>query len=793
MQFVKYVVILFIGVIHFLQINANPLNDLKGTFRGSVTNAHTAQPIIKANIFIHELKLWTSTNENGFFLFTSLPTGNFTVEVSHIGYKTVIKSIRIVGNTTVNFKLFETVVEGDNVTVTGVSSATELKTVPASISVVTKKDLARSMGVTVLDAVTKQPGVSIVSTGPAIAKPFVRGLGYNRAVVINDGVRQEGQQWGDEHGLEVDEYSAQKIEVLRGAASLMYGSDAIGGVINILSNMPPPNNVIRANISTSTNANNGMWGQHASVAGNINGFNWNAYASFKNAGDYKNELDGLVLNSRFNEKNFGGYLGVNKNWGYSHLIVSRFNQHLGMVEGTRDADGHFIQEGYTIGDELGKSKKPLVPNQQVRHTKFALDNLFTLHNGGRLTALAAFQMNKRGEYAEVEHPNDAEVFFDLRSLNYNVAYHSRIAENWKMSVGINGMNQTNTNDGKEAIIPDYSLFDVGAYAYSSVTFNKTTLSGGMRFDHRKMSLREMVDGSDIKFSALNKNFSNVSASLGLVNQLSEKVLVKGNLSRGFRGPNASELNANGEHEGTGRYELGNLNLKNETSLSIDGGFQLMTDHVDLNLSLFHNHINNYIYQQKLLSSFGGDSLTAGVQTFKFAQQNAKLAGVEVVLDIHPHPFDWLHFENTFSFVRGKFLEPVDGSYNLPLQMPARLLTEIRAEFPAQLKTFKNFYIKMEADNVAAQNKYFAGYGTETATEAYTLLNAGIGTDIEVNGKRLATLMLALNNLTDKSYQSHLSRLKYLDENPVNGRVGVFNMGRNFNVRIIIPLEWSVKQ
>ena len=787
LKYLFFILFLFIT----LNSKAATLIDYKGTFSGIVTDAATQQPLYNANIFIHELKLSARTDAKGNFVFRSLPNGNFTIEISHVGYKPFIGTINILENTTKNFELSETVVEGENVTVTGVSSATQLKNVPAHISIVTKKDIERSSGITILDAVAKQPGVSVVSTGPAIAKPFIRGLGYNRVVVINDGVRQEGQQWGDEHGLEVDEYSAQKIEVLRGPASLMYGSDAIGGVINIVSNVPLPDNLIRANVSASMNANNNMWGQHANVAGNINGFNWNAYGSFKNAGDYRNKFDGRVLNSRFNEKNFGGYIGINKNWGYSHLIFSNFNQQLGMVEGERDDDGSFVLDGYTLTTGLRNSRKVLVPYQRVKHTKLAWDNTFSLNNGSRITALAAYQINKRGEYAEAEHPEDAEAFFDLRTVNYNLAYHLPAGEKWKMSIGTNGMSQQNTNKGEEAIIPDYNLFDWGMYMYGSGTFNKTTVSGGLRYDLRNFSGRQMIEDTDVKFNALKKTFSNLSASIGMVHHISESVLVKINASRGFRAPNASELTANGEHEGTGRYEIGNNDLKNETSLSFDAGVQVITDHIDLTIAPFYNAISNYVFYQKLPGFNGADSLIDGAQVFKFTQQNAKLAGIEASFDLHPHPLDWLHFENTFSWVRGKLNNAVDGSFNLPLIAPARLLTELRAELPKELKAFRNFYIKVEMDNVAAQNNFFAGYNTETATPRYTLFNAGIGSEVEIGGRRVATIMFALNNITDKAYQSHLSRLKYLDENPVIGRTGVFNIGRNFNARIIIPFEWRV--
>lgn len=765
---------------------------LAGSLSGKVMDNHTHKPLVNASLYIPDLKLWATSNTEGTYDFNNLSEGIFTIEVSFIGYKSFVGSVKIEGNTIKDFFLSSSVIEIENVTVTGVSSAMQIKRSPLQISVISKKDLERAGGANLLDALSKQPGFSIVTTGPDIVKPFIRGLGYNRVVSVNDGIRQEGQQWGDEHGLEVDEYSAQKIEILRGPASLMYGSDAIGGVINILTNVPVPDKIIRANISGSLNDNNRMAGVYSNIAGNINGFNWNIYGSKKQAGDYRNTYDGNVLNSRFNEMNYGGYVGINKGWGFSHLIFSDFNQNIGMIEGLRNEQGSFILDGYGITHELIKSKKPLVPNQNVGHFKMALDNSFSFTNGSRITALISYQRNDRQEFGDVKYPSKPETHLELSTFNYNAAFHIPVNKAWKTSIGINGMNQTNANKAEKALIPNYNIFDAGLYFYSSKSMDKTTVSGGIRYDFRNLDSKAMMENGNVKFEAFKKQFSNFSASIGIAHELNDVVSLKANISRGFRAPNAPELAANGKHEGTNRYELGDKNLKSETSLSIDGSVQLETEHVSFNIAPFFNKINNYIYNEKLLRSNGTDSVMDGASVFRFTQQNVNMYGIDINFDLHPHPFDWLHFENTLSLMRGKFLKPVDGSQNLPLIAPAKLLTELRVEFPNQMKAFKNIYIKLEMDNVAKQNKCFAGYNTETATPAYTLFNTGIGTDIEIHKRKIASIILALNNITDVAYQSHLSRLKYLDENLVTKRTGVFNMGRNFTARIIVPLEWKLK-
>ncbi|MCH5597174.1 TonB-dependent receptor domain-containing protein [Niabella ginsengisoli] len=293
----------------------------------------------------------------------------------------------------------------------------------------------------------------------------------------------------------------------------------------------------------------------------------------------------------------------------------------------------------------------------------------------------------------------------MKTINYNVAYHLAENKNWKTSFGVNGMKQWNENKAEEAIIPDYDLFDFGVYGVTAKTWNQTTLSGGLRYDIRSLDNKSLAGEGAERFMAFNKTFSNLSASLGATHAVSEHVSLKANVSRGFRAPNSSELSANGEHEGTNRYELGDRNLKSEVSTSIDAGIEITTNHVDISVSPYFNYISNYIFYNRLLGANGADSSINDAPAFQFSQQSARLMGVEASFDVHPHPLDWLHFENTISFVRGRFTDPVDGSSNLPLIAPASLLTELRGEFANATKVLSNFYAKVEMNAVATQNNF----------------------------------------------------------------------------------------
>ena len=774
---------------------------LKGSFSGKVTDAKTGKPVADATVYITDIKSGTASDANGNFTFKNIPEGNHLVEISHVGYTSIVENISIGSDTKKDFALAENIVENNAVVVTGVTGATQLKKVPFAVSVMRSKDLFQTTSTNIIEAITKNAGVATLASGPAISKPVIRGLGYNRVLTINDGVRQEGQQWGDEHGIEVDEASVNKIELLKGPASIIYGSDAMAGVVNIITNVPVPANTVKANISSNYQSNNRLRSLNANIGGNKNGFNWNLYSSNKAAADYKNKYDGFVYNSKFKENNLGGYAGYNGNWGFSHLLFSNFDLKAGLVEGERDSTGRFIKPVAGGGEAAAtdtdfKSTLPQIPQQRIRHFKIATDNSIKTGNG-RITFNIGFQHNQREEFGNIDAPEERELYFDLKTVTYTGQYHFAEKNGWKTSVGINGMQQSNTNKGEEQLIPDYSLFDLGTYIYSQKTMKKTTLSGGLRYDSRTVDANDLMEGNGVKSIGFKKSFSNISGSAGVAIQATEKLNLKLNVARGFRAPSIPELASNGAHEGTNRYEYGDNNLKSETSLQFDAGLDYSTEHISLGLSSYYNRFSNFIFYSKLEAAGGGDSLVDVngdlIPAFKFNQRKAALAGFEMNFDIHPHPLDWLHIENTFSYVNGTFAKAIEGSKNIPFIPAPKLVTEVRGNFNHLSKAVHDLYVKVELDNTFAQNNIFSAYSTETTTKGYSLLNVGAGADF-VNRKKQPVLNISFSviNLTDAAYQNHLSRLKYAAENLATGRNGVFNMGRNFSIKVNVPLSFALK-
>ena len=493
---------------------------IKVTLTGKIMDAKTGELLPGASVYFADDKIGTSADATGKYVITNIPPGHHVIEITHAGYATLVEHIELNSDMEKDFKLSSVVVENQGVIITGVSGATSIRKSPVPVTSIRKSALLQSSSTNIIDALSHVPGVSQLSTGPAISKPFIRGLGYNRVVIVNEGVRQEGQQWGDEHGVEIDELSVARVEVLKGPASLMYGSDALAGVINFITNTPVAEGTMKGNILSNYQSNNGLFAVNGNVAANKNGLNWNLYGTYKSAGDYKNKYDGKVLNSRFNEKNFGGYIGINKGWGYSHLIFSRFDQRLGLVEGDRDAaTGKFILFAGSPLERIATAsdldiRDLFVTQQRVQHNKLILDNNFAIKKS-RLKINLGYQNNLRQEFGNPEDPAEKELFFDLKTINYNLQWQLPEMKEWHTTIGVNGMKQNNENKGEEALIPAYGIFDIGSFVYFQRLFKKATLSGGLRFDNRSVDSKELKDGVDVKFPAFTRSFSNFSGSVGV--------------------------------------------------------------------------------------------------------------------------------------------------------------------------------------------------------------------------------------------------------------------------------------
>ena len=583
----------------------------------------------------------------------------------------------------------------DEITVTGLTGTSRLSQTPSAISVADAQTLKSKASTNIIDAIATIPGVSQVTTGSGISKPVIRGMGYNRVILLADGIRQEGQQWGDEHGIEVDAETVGSAEILKGPASLMYGSDALAGVIILNPNPFPEPGQIRGGISSEYQTNSGLAAYSIHQSGNRGGTVWDVRFTDKYAHAFRNSADGLVPGTQFRERAASGKVGLNRDWGFSRLTLGYYHLTPGMTEGYEDGELEG-PTGYAV--EL--------PFQQVHHYKAVLDNSFVM-GPGSMKLLIGLQQNRRQEFEE--EADEAELDFKLSTMNYDLRYTTdEFADGWRLAAGVGGMYQESDNLGEEVLIPAYRLFDAGLFVTTTKNWDRFTLAGGVRADMRHLSSLYLED----KFDAFERDFTGVTGSIGLVYSPARNLNLRANVARGFRAPNLSELASNGVHEGTVRYERGNNRLDPEFSLQGDLGADLQLQHVSLTAALFCNRIDNYIYALRT------GNVIESYDEYRYDATDALLYGAEFAADCHP--FHALHLGADFSYVRGRF-----QSSDMPLIPAPKVGAEVKWEITHSGRIMNNSYLSVRADHHFRQDHYLQG--TETATDAYLLVGASAHT------------------------------------------------------------------
>ncbi|WP_338407347.1 TonB-dependent receptor [uncultured Flavobacterium sp.] len=733
----KYIVALFIGF--------SAIINAQNTISGIITDAKK-QPLIGVSIYAPELNKGTSTDENGNYSLSNLPNGKLKLTFAFIGYATQNKTITLQQKEiTLTIILDETTFQMDEVIISTafnkIQSQNVMKVEHSSIKELQKKGTA-----TLIEGLATIPGVSQVSTGTSIGKPVIRGLSGNRVLVYSQGVRLENQQFGDEHGLGLNDAGIESVEVIKGPASLLYGSDALGGVLYFNPEKFADSGTFKTNFSQKLFSN--TLGSNSALGIKTSTDNWKflARGSYNTHSDYKIAKGDRVTNTRYNETDFKTGIGY-MNTKFSSIFRYNLNKlYLGIAE-----------NGVA---EQTRTKKTDYPSQAIDNNLLSLNNVFFFKNS-KLDVDLGYVTNDR---SELEEGNIAILQMKLKTFNYNVKYHLPKLGRIESIFGIQGMSQINTNSGEELLIPDATTNDFGVFGTGNYEWKSNVIQTGIRFDNRKIVTAAYgISGEEGSFEALDKTFDSFNTSLGYKTNLAKDFILRVNLSSGFRAPNLAELTSNGVHEGTNRYEVGNPNLKTEQNVQTDVNLEYSNSHLEFFVNGFYNNVNNYIY-----TSPTGTQIN-GFDVFDYIQNNAKLYGGEIGLHFHPHPFDWLHYETSFETVTGK---KQDGDY-LPLIPANNWNNTIRTEFKIK-DWLEDGFATLNVSTTFNQNNVS---GFETKSNEYTLLNLGFGGKVKL-GETAFEVNLNGNNLFNKTYIAHLSRLK-TDGIPNIGRNIV--LGLNFNL------------
>ena len=792
---------------------------------GSIKDAETKQPLRFCTVIVLPSEKGTTTDAAGTFSI-ALAQNNTSSKflVSLLGYVSDTFEISSKQN---NCEIFLKPTQGllNQVVVTGVSKAMLIRENPVAIVAVSAKAIERTTESNIIDVLVKNvAGLNAVKTGPNISKPYIRGLGYNRVLTLYDGIRQEGQQWGDEHGIEVDAYNISKAEVIKGPASIMYGSDAVAGVVSLMPGMPVINDAkLHGKYLSEYQSNNGLVGNGMMLDYSKNRWAYALRGSYRIAKNYTNSIDGRVYNTGFREINVSSAVQYTDNNGYSDLNLTAYDDLQGIPDGSRDSlTRKFTKQIYEgIMDDI--KTRPIVSDaelnsytlsplhQHIQHYRMYCNNHYQAGNG-TIDFLLAFQQNIRREYDHPTIPQQAGMYVRLNTVNYGFRYNAPVIFNTEISVGANGMYQNNkSKNATDFPIPNYNLWDIGSYVYGKWKKERLTVSGGLRYDNRhlqgnnfytdtnivtgfsKQAFLPDTAGAYLQFPSFNKSFSGISLSLGATYQINERISLKANIARGYRAPNITEFASNGLDPGAHIIYLGNRDFIPEFSFQEDIGADMRLKDFDISASLFNNNVQNYIYLAVQTGANGEPLVNAqGDKTYQYRQSSAQLYGVEMTLNIHPSALKGFSIDNAFSIIDGFNREAayknkgVDGEY-LPLIPPMKLFSAISRDLPTKSKTFSVLKLRAEMECNGAQHRYLALNNTETPTPGYTLFNFSVNTQIKYTKTNNLQLQVCVNNIFDKAYQSNLSRLKYFEyytQSP-NGHLGIYNMGRNICLRAIL--------
>ncbi len=786
------------------------------------------KPVAAAGIVLYNSRWGTITDTSGYFVLKNIPDGSYDFKVTSPVYNDFDKKIILRKESHIQLDIHliprETVL--NEIVLSGVSRGTTIKENPVSITTVSSRAINLTAASNIIDVLVKNvPGLNAVKTGPNISKPFIRGLGYNRVLTLYDGIRQEGQQWGDEHGIEVDAYNIERAEVIKGPASLMFGSDAEAGVVSLFPYVNENRDKkLHGRILSEYQNNNSLVGNGLNLNYSDKHFSLSASGSYRIAKNYRNPVDGRVYNTNFREKNLALSTGYKSAKGFTHLNLTLYDNLQGIPDGSRDSltrkftkqiyegDSDDIKNRPVVSDEELNSYKLSPLHQHIQHYRIYTQNNYAIGKGN-MSFVVGFQQNIRREYNHPTMPLQPGMHVRLNTINYGLRYNFPKNNTLETTVGINGMAQNNKSiNATDFPIPDYNLADGGIYVYArwkpeqkSGIEDKWTISGGIRYDVRHISFdnfyvnknsntnfAEHVAFADtanatLQFPGYKRTFTGISASIGITHELSKSVSLKANVGRGYRAPNMTEIASNGLDPGAHIIYLGNRNFNPEFSLQEDLGVIVSTRKFSGNFSAFNNNIQNYIYLS-LQTDANGIPITdaQGNKTYQYEQSSAQLYGIEAWGSWQP--LKDFTFNNSFSMIYGfnrghQFKNTDNNGEYLPLIPPLKILSSASYRISSGIV---NITPKVEAEINAAQNRFLALNNTETFTPGYALFNAGVATEIQYSPYHSIEIELQANNVFNKACQSNLNRLKYFEyyESSPNGHSGIYNMGRNACVKVI---------
>lgn len=765
--------------------------------QGIVQDDATKQPIVGAVVLIKELNKGVSTDAKGFYRIANICQGKYTIIGRIVGYEEKNYTITLEHGAEQNIKLSETELHLANIDI----KAQKIENLTQTKSTLENAALDQTRGQSLGEALKQISGVTTLQTGSSIAKPVIHGMHSNRVLIMNNGVRQEGQQWGSEHAPEIDPFVAKKITVLKGAAGVRYGSDAIAGVIMLEPETLPDSTIIGGEINSvyftngNQTANAGILegGYKSSefkvLSSELNNTNskksaripysigYRIQGTYKRGGDISTPNYRLA-NTGIQETNYS--LSVDykiKSW-ISEVFFSQFNTKIAVFSGSHIGNVSDLIEAIKRGTPLSiyTPKKFTYtidrPYQDVQHNLLKVKN--TLKNRyGVLSLTLGRQYDFRKEVDILRGDRNLTQLFKLTTYSSELIFeHKPFLKLFTGSIGINSLYQENLTTGtlteprsSTVLIPNFKNFTNGFFLIERIVRNNWEIESGFRYDTRNLNVYRIPRGGQ---SVVNntQNNQNFTGTLGANYRPNARWNFMANTSSAWRAATVNELYSDGVHHGAASFERGDENLVPEVALNLSFTANYVSKNFQAELHLYNNYINNFIF----LSPTGRPALTirGAFPEFIYTQTDSRFQGFDLtgIIQIVKN----LSLNSKLSYLKAQ-----DLSNNQPLiQIPAnRWENTLRYDWKKTSVSLTNLYVtkqnrvptKIIFSDIPSSEIVFTEYGGDFAPPpaAYSLWSASASQQFAINTKQSLNISLTISNLFNTSYRDYLNRFRYFTD------------------------------
>jgi iron complex outermembrane recepter protein len=769
----KFLLSISLAIFITTSLIAQPCN-LKLT--GHVEDADTKDKLIAASVFILEKKLQIITDSKADFVFNNLCAGNYTIQITHVGCDTVIRKITLAKDYHIDILLPHQRGELGIITVEsqrGIANTGFKKELSGNA-------LEQTRGLSLAEALSKINGVTMLQSGSTIAKPVIHGLHSNRILTINNGVRQEGQQWGNEHAPEIDPFIADKLTIIKGVDELKYGSDAIGGVILVEPKALRNTTGYAAEINSAYFTNNKQY-----VASALFEQQLKKIPAFKYRiqGTYKRGANATTANYRLNntaseEKNFSATVGWKKSTFNTELFYSHFETEIGIFRGSHIGNltdlKNAIAELKPNDKYLGENTYTIVrPRQDVVHDLIKSKTTFYLKEH-KFSLLIAGQFNKRKEFDIVISSTNTkpQLNLNIQTFTQDISWEHPKKNNFTGVAGVALMQQNNDNLGRY-LIPNYTSYSIGGYYIEKWSKHDWDVQAGIRYDNKTINTIRLKSNNDTTIYGF--NFSTLASSINAAYKINDNWKANVNVSLASRAPYVNELLSDGIHHGTATYEKGDINLKPEQALHFTTGasFQNKQKTFFIDALLYVNSINNFIYQQPFPDS-PVLTIAGAFPLLKYTQVNAVLSGIDLSSNVKITKS--LELSSKFSYLHARNKTTNDWLILMPAN---RFNNELIYNFKDGKKLTKS-YLSIEMANVLQQKNVpsdkLGKQDYKDAPNGYNLIHANISTTYTLY-KTPITISVGVRNIFNIAYRDYLNGMRYFTD----------EMGRNISMRLKIIL------